>query len=91
MISRMYKGDASHIETIDLQAQSHWWHLCKKDCVACNLQSKEFAASENKAYELLKHFIPVQKITEQRVCCIREQGIRIAQAFHSSAKARDTS
>ena len=60
-ISRMYKGHASHIEMIDLQEDSHWTHLCKSDCVPCNLKSKEFAESENKAYELLKHFVPVKK------------------------------
>jgi len=61
LISRMYNGDGSPIEMIDLQSQSHWRNLCKKECEACNMKSKEFLAAENKAYDLLKHYIPLPK------------------------------
>jgi hypothetical protein len=61
LISRMYNGDGSPIEMIDLQSQSHWRYLCKKECEACNMKSKEFLAAENKAYDLLKHYIPLPK------------------------------
>ena len=57
----MYNGDGSPIEMIDLQSQSHWRHLCKKECEACNMKSKEFLAAENKAYDLLKHYSPLPK------------------------------
>ena len=65
VISRMYKGDVASIELIDLQAQTHWRHLCKKECIACNLKSQEFLVAENKAYDLLKHYIPVPKPAQQ--------------------------
>ena len=50
------KGDLA--EGLDLQAETHWGHMCGRECEKCRRCNPENEPSFNKAFEILQEIIP---------------------------------
>jgi hypothetical protein len=85
VVARLYNGEGSSVEMIDLQSESHWQYLCGKKCDDCSMKSKEFRAAENKAYDLLKHYIPQRQLPPNSKACPTEKSGVAASASAAPA------
>ena len=54
----MYNGNPAPIDCLDLQAQSHWKHLCRKACKECDMKSNRYKEAIRKGEKLIGHFVP---------------------------------
>jgi hypothetical protein len=54
----LHDEEKGSVSAIDLQAETHWIHLCSGDCRKCKPNNPENQSSVRKAYKILQDIIP---------------------------------